>query len=71
MMHPEELTLAEVFKASGYATAMIGKWHLGDNYPCRPEDQGFDHTVRTMCRSGMPLLTKKQACLRRWPSFMA
>jgi arylsulfatase A-like enzyme len=45
MMHPEELTLAEVFKASGYATAMIGKWHLGDNYPCRPEDQGFDHTV--------------------------
>ena len=45
MMHPEELTLAEVFKASGYATAMIGKWHLGDNHPCRPEDQGFDHTV--------------------------
>jgi arylsulfatase A-like enzyme len=24
---------------------MIGKWHLGDNYPCRPQDQGFDHTV--------------------------
>ena len=45
MMHPEELTLGEVFKASGYATAMIGKWHLGDNHPCRPEDQGFDHTV--------------------------
>jgi arylsulfatase A-like enzyme len=45
MMHPDELTLAEVFKANGYATAMIGKWHLGDNYPCRPEDQGFDHTV--------------------------
>ncbi len=46
MLHPDELTLAETFKAAGYRTAMIGKWHLGDNYPCRPEDQGFDHTVR-------------------------
>jgi arylsulfatase A-like enzyme len=45
MMRPDELTLAEVFKANGYATAMIGKWHLGDNYPCRPQDQGFDHSV--------------------------
>ena len=45
MMRPDELTLAELFKANGYATAMIGKWHLGDNYPCRPQDQGFDHTV--------------------------
>lgn len=44
MMRPEELTLAEVFKANGYATAMIGKWHLGDNHPCRPVDQGFDHS---------------------------
>ena len=46
MMHTDELTLAEVFKANGYHTAMIGKWHLGDNYPCRPEDQGFDHVIR-------------------------
>jgi arylsulfatase A-like enzyme len=46
MMRPDELTLAEVFKANGYDTAMIGKWHLGDNHPCRPQDQGFDHTFR-------------------------
>jgi arylsulfatase A-like enzyme len=37
--------MAEVFKANGYDTAMIGKWHVGDSYPCRPQDQGFDHTV--------------------------
>jgi arylsulfatase A-like enzyme len=46
MMHPDELTLAETFKANRYRTAMIGKWHLGDNYPCRPEDQGFNHVIR-------------------------
>lgn len=45
MMRGEELTLAEIFKANGYETAMIGKWHLGTNYPCRPSDQGFDHTI--------------------------
>jgi arylsulfatase A-like enzyme len=40
------LTLAEAFKANGYRTGMFGKWHLGDNYPLRPEDQGFDYVVR-------------------------
>ncbi len=46
LMNPKELTLAEVFKANGYDTAMVGKWHLGDNYPCRPQDQGFDHVIQ-------------------------
>jgi len=45
LLHPDELTMAEVFRANGFATAMIGKWHLGDNFPFRPQDQGFDHTV--------------------------
>jgi len=45
MINPAELTMAEVFKANGYTTGMVGKWHLGDNYPCRPQDQGFDHAV--------------------------
>jgi arylsulfatase A-like enzyme len=45
MLRPDEWTLAEMFKANGYATGMIGKWHLGDNYPCRPQDQGFEHVV--------------------------
>ncbi len=38
----EEYTMAELFRDNGYATAMFGKWHLGDNYPSRPYDQGFD-----------------------------
>jgi arylsulfatase A len=39
----EEITLAEVLKASGYTTACIGKWHLGFVPGMRPRDQGFDH----------------------------
>ncbi len=37
--------MPEIFKASGYATGIFGKWHLGDSYPYRPEDRGFDQTV--------------------------
>jgi len=56
MMRAEELTMAEVFQANGYATAMIGKWHLGANYPFRPADQGFAHTIWHMdgCIGGGP-----------------
>lgn len=37
--------LPEVFRDNGYATAHFGKWHLGDNYPFRPQDRGFDLTI--------------------------
>jgi len=40
-----ETTLGEVFSANGYATGMFGKWHLGDNYPYRPQDRGFTEVV--------------------------
>lgn len=46
MLFEGEKTLGEVFKDSGYATGMFGKWHLGDNYPFRPEDRGFTEVVR-------------------------
>ena len=45
LIDPDEITLAEIFKNNGYATGMVGKWHLGDNYPTRPQDQGFDEVV--------------------------
>jgi len=41
-MHGDEVTVAELFRSAGYRTAVFGKWHLGDNYPMRPQDQGFD-----------------------------
>lgn len=42
-IHPDEYTIAELFKDNGYATACIGKWHLGSNEPFLPRNQGFDH----------------------------
>lgn len=42
ILNEEEQTISEVFQENGYATAMFGKWHLGDNYPFRPHDRGFD-----------------------------
>ena len=40
-----EVTMADVFSASGYATGIFGKWHLGDNYPYRPQDRGFQEVL--------------------------
>lgn len=38
-------TMANVFRNAGYHTGMFGKWHLGDNYPHRPQDRGFDEAL--------------------------
>ena len=42
-IHSDEVTIAELFKANGYTTACIGKWHLGDKKPFVPMAQGFDY----------------------------
>jgi arylsulfatase A-like enzyme len=41
LMYPDETTIAEILEAGGYRTGIFGKWHLGDNYPLRAIDQGF------------------------------
>jgi arylsulfatase A-like enzyme len=45
IMVSDEITIAEMLKKEDYATGIFGKWHLGDNYPSRPVDQGFDESV--------------------------
>ena len=41
----EEVTIAEVLKEKGYHTVHIGKWHLGNTSPFKPNDQGFDESL--------------------------
>jgi len=45
LMRPDVKTLPETLAAAGYRTGLFGKWHLGDNYPLRPEDRGFQKTL--------------------------
>lgn len=42
----DEVFLPQILAQNGYATGMFGKWHLGDNYPSRPMDRGFQTVVR-------------------------
>ncbi|MCZ6673581.1 MAG: arylsulfatase [Verrucomicrobia bacterium] len=49
MLHIDEVTMAEVFRDSGYATGIFGKCHLGDSYPHRPQDRGFEYTLWHRC----------------------
>ncbi|AQG81974.1 sulfatase [Spirosoma montaniterrae] len=44
-INSEETTLAELLKSQGYATAIFGKWHLGDQRPFLPLNHGFDEYV--------------------------
>lgn len=45
LLRTEFPTLGDVFRASGYATGLFGKWHLGDTYPYRPQDRGFGESL--------------------------
>ena len=41
-LHPDEVTIADLLKTRGYATACVGKWHVGDSPETLPTGQGFD-----------------------------
>lgn len=59
-LNPSETTIAEMLKARGYTTAMIGKWHLGDAKEFLPTRQGFDSFFGTPYSNDM----KPQVLLR-------
>lgn len=59
-----EITLAEQLRDAGYATACIGKWHLGGRKPYRPQRHGFDEFYGVLYSNNMLWLRRLQ-----WPRF--
>jgi len=45
MMESSEVTIGELLRDAGYRTGIFGKWHLGDTYPLRAMDQGFQESL--------------------------
>lgn len=45
LLRTEFRTLGDLFAENGYRTGIFGKWHLGDNFPYRPQDRGFQESV--------------------------
>ena len=45
LLRRDERTLADALAGAGYVTGLFGKWHLGDAYPYRPQDRGFQEVV--------------------------
>jgi uncharacterized sulfatase len=60
----EELTLAEHLRGAGYATACIGKWHLGGRKQYRPQEHGFDDFFGVLYSNNMVWLDWLE-----WPRF--
>jgi arylsulfatase A-like enzyme len=50
-LHLNETTLADRLKSLGYATACVGKWHLGMSMPYRPTKRGFDEFYGTLANT--------------------
>ena len=62
--HDKEIMIPEVLKAQGYATALIGKWHVGG----QPNKQGFDYFFGTPIFNGYTKLINQsefRACVMR------
>src|SRR5205085_6933110 len=45
MIEPSEYTIARMLQQAGYRTGAFGKWHLGDTFPMRACDMGFDESL--------------------------
>ena len=70
-LHPDETTIAETLKDQGYATALVGKWHLGDQLEFLPNAQGFDYFFGIPYSDDMTKATGERIGSRmdgnRWP----
>ncbi|WP_406694917.1 sulfatase [Singulisphaera sp. Ch08] len=66
-LNPKEITLAEVLKTKGYATACVGKWHLGDQPEFLPTRQGFDDYFGIPFSNDMGQTTDKGRTQRKRP----
>jgi arylsulfatase A-like enzyme len=56
-LNPKETTIAKLLQARGYATGLIGKWHLGDHKPFMPMDHGFDYFFGCLYTNDTPGVT--------------
>jgi uncharacterized sulfatase len=65
----EEITLGELLSAAGYATAIFGKWHLGDESPSLPHERGFDEFYGLLHSNdqGRPVVRRDGEIVERHP----
>jgi len=68
-IHPWEITIAQLLSDTGYATAMYGKWHLGDREGRYPKDRGFDHWYAFPAPPMKACLQSRSASTLRWWIF--
>ncbi len=65
-LHPDEITIASHLKQAGYATMLVGKWHLGDQPPFLPTAHGFDHYFGIPFSNDMGVDSEGGRMLRDW-----
>ena len=66
-LNPDEITVAEILKSRGYATACIGKWHLGHRPEFLPTRQGFDEFYGVMYRTPSNLMMRGEEVVEKAP----
>jgi arylsulfatase A-like enzyme len=61
-LHPDEVTIASILRRQGYATMLVGKWHVGDQEPFLPTRHGFDEFF------GLPY-SNDMGMMIQWPKY--
>ena len=69
-MSTAETTIADMMRQQGYATGLIGKWHLGKRKECHPLSRGFDEYFG-MLAGGSTYIDSRTAGVESWPSHNA